>query len=71
MLIDKSVAAALMPQMGQVLYRVPHYLKVEGKKEPPRRGVVIAVHMKHLWYLVRYDADGLVECFKACGEKEG
>ena len=68
MLIEKSEARAMLPRVGDRLWRVPSYLKWE-KEAPQRRCVVVQVNRAHLWYLVRYFHDGLYECFRVIPER--
>ena len=69
MLIEKSEARAMLPKVGDRLWRVPSYLKWD-KEAPQRRCVVVQVNRANLWYLVRYFHDGLYECFRVLPERE-
>lgn len=69
MLIDKAEARAMLPKVGDKLWRTLSYLKWDMKEAPLRRCVVVEVNEQHLRYLVRYYHDGLYECFKVLGEK--
>lgn len=70
-LIEKSEARAMLPQVGDRLWRVPSYLKRDAKEEiQKRRCVVVQVNRSHLWYLVRYFHDGMYECFKVLPQRE-
>lgn len=69
--LDREAAAMLLPQVGDRLWKIPSWLKWDMKEAPPRSCVVVAVHEQHRWYLVRYDRDGLLECFQVPEGRSG
>lgn len=68
-LIEKSEARARMPELGQIMRKIPSFRKGEMRIQKPKRCKVVQVHPGHLWYMVRYE-DGMLECFRLLGEKE-
>lgn len=61
--LGKAEVVRMLPKVGDRLLRRPSWLKWDMNEAPLRRCVVIDVNERHRWYLVRYDQDGLVECF--------
>lgn len=55
---------AMLPKVGDRMTLTPTLHKSLGICTPrPREAVVVFVHPKHHWYMVRFD-NGLRECFK-------
>jgi hypothetical protein len=62
--MEKEEVRAMLPKVGDKLWRVPSYLKWEMKDTPKRMCEVVKVDEVHMWYLVRFCDSGLTECFK-------
>ena len=64
--LTKDEVRAMLPKVGTRLSRVPAYKKAEGDHQTPKPEpcTVVQVHRAHLWYMVRFDNGGWLECYK-------
>jgi len=67
-MMNKKQARSLLPKVGDVRREIPTIGKtstcMENATHTPQKCVVVEVNPAHLWYRVKFEGSGFVECYK-------